>query len=157
MSEVERQVATLSGQCHSHDEKLGQLAALLQKLQARVDQADGSSEGGSPPVRSVGRGAASQGGWCWRVPGLHSDAREFSGKEQEGPVVGCCGECIGRRSGAPDTPEEKPHLRTGWGRQRGLWVSPRREGRLQLDTWLSLACVLFREWIEHNCMKSYCR
>ncbi|OWK11467.1 hypothetical protein Celaphus_00007381, partial [Cervus elaphus hippelaphus] len=87
MSEVERQVATLSGQCQSHDEKLGQLAALLRKLQARVDQADGSSEGGSPPVRSVGRGAASQGGWCWRVPGLHSDAREFSGKEQEGPVT----------------------------------------------------------------------
>ncbi|KAB0352307.1 hypothetical protein FD754_017164 [Muntiacus muntjak] len=53
MSEVERQVATLSGQCHSHDEKLGQLAALLQKLQARVDRKDGSSEGGSPPVRST--------------------------------------------------------------------------------------------------------
>ncbi|XP_043310785.1 SUN domain-containing protein 1 isoform X12 [Cervus canadensis] len=53
MSEVERQVATLSGQCHSHDEKLGQLAALLQKLQARVDQADGSSEGGSPPTNYV--------------------------------------------------------------------------------------------------------
>ncbi|KAF4015992.1 hypothetical protein G4228_007393 [Cervus hanglu yarkandensis] len=50
MSEVERQVATLSGQCQSHDEKLGQLAALLRKLQARVDQADGSSEGGSPPA-----------------------------------------------------------------------------------------------------------
>ena len=58
MSEVERQVATLSGQCHGHDEKLGQLAALLQKLQARVDRAEGSSEGGSPPVRSVGRGGS---------------------------------------------------------------------------------------------------
>ncbi|KAM9725906.1 SUN domain-containing protein 1 isoform 8-T8 [Dama dama] len=53
MSEVERQVAMLSGQCHSHDEKLGQLAALLQKLQARVDRADGSSEGGSPPTNYV--------------------------------------------------------------------------------------------------------
>ncbi|XP_065779715.1 SUN domain-containing protein 1 isoform X8 [Muntiacus reevesi] len=53
MSEVERQVATLSGQCHSHDEKLGQLAALLQKLQARVDRKDGSSEGGSPPTNYV--------------------------------------------------------------------------------------------------------
>ncbi|XP_043771430.1 SUN domain-containing protein 1 isoform X12 [Cervus elaphus] len=53
MSEVERQVATLSGQCQSHDEKLGQLAALLRKLQARVDQADGSSEGGSPPTNYV--------------------------------------------------------------------------------------------------------
>uniref|UniRef100_A0A8C6DDU2 Sad1 and UNC84 domain containing 1 n=1 Tax=Moschus moschiferus TaxID=68415 RepID=A0A8C6DDU2_MOSMO len=53
MSEVERQVATLSGQCHRHDEKLGQLAALLQKLQARVDRADGSSEGASPPTDHV--------------------------------------------------------------------------------------------------------
>uniref|UniRef100_A0A8B9YYD5 Sad1 and UNC84 domain containing 1 n=1 Tax=Bos mutus grunniens TaxID=30521 RepID=A0A8B9YYD5_BOSMU len=61
MSEVERQVATLSGQCHRHDEKLGQLVALLQKLQARVDRADSSSEGGSPPVRSVGRGQRLKG------------------------------------------------------------------------------------------------
>ncbi|XP_059737632.1 SUN domain-containing protein 1 isoform X10 [Bos taurus] len=53
MSEVERQVATLSGQCHRHDEKLGQLVALLQKLQARVDRADSSSEGGSPPTDYV--------------------------------------------------------------------------------------------------------
>ncbi|XP_055418330.1 SUN domain-containing protein 1 isoform X1 [Bubalus kerabau] len=48
MSEVERQVAALSGQCHRHDEELGQLLALLQKLQARVDRAHGSSEGASP-------------------------------------------------------------------------------------------------------------
>ena len=61
MSEVERQVATLLGQCHRHDEKLGQLVALLQKLQARVDRADSSSEGGSPPVRSVGRGQRLKG------------------------------------------------------------------------------------------------
>lgn len=40
MSEVQRQVASLSGQCRSHDEKLRELAALLQKLQARVDQMD---------------------------------------------------------------------------------------------------------------------
>ncbi|XP_057605612.1 SUN domain-containing protein 1 isoform X4 [Hippopotamus amphibius kiboko] len=53
MSEVERQVAVLSGQCHSHDEKLGELAALFQKLQARVDRADGSSEGISPLTDSV--------------------------------------------------------------------------------------------------------
>ncbi|XP_070316731.1 SUN domain-containing protein 1 isoform X14 [Odocoileus virginianus] len=53
VSEMERQMATLSGQCHSHDEKLGQLAALLQKLQARADRAEGSSEGGSPPTNYV--------------------------------------------------------------------------------------------------------
>ncbi|XP_036680859.1 SUN domain-containing protein 1 isoform X7 [Balaenoptera musculus] len=53
MSEVERQVAALSGQCHSHDKKLGELSALLQKLQARVDRADGSNEGVSPPTDCV--------------------------------------------------------------------------------------------------------
>ncbi|XP_007174664.2 SUN domain-containing protein 1 isoform X6 [Balaenoptera acutorostrata] len=53
MSEVERQVAALSGQCHSHDTKLGELSALLQKLQARVDRADGSNEGVSPPTDYV--------------------------------------------------------------------------------------------------------
>ncbi|XP_068380967.1 SUN domain-containing protein 1 isoform X2 [Eschrichtius robustus] len=53
MSEVERQVAALSGQCHSHDKKLGELSALLQKLQARVDRADGSNEGVSPPTDYV--------------------------------------------------------------------------------------------------------
>lgn len=79
MSEVERQVATLSGQCHRHDEKLGQLVALLQKLQARVDRADSSSEGGVTPGEECGAGAASQGGWCWWAPGLHSDTRGFSG------------------------------------------------------------------------------
>ena len=79
MSEVERQVAALSGQCHSHDTKLGELSALLQKLQARVDRADGSNEGVSPPVRSV-MGAASQGGWHWWAVGLPGDATlEFSG------------------------------------------------------------------------------
>ncbi|XP_069425825.1 SUN domain-containing protein 1 isoform X13 [Ovis canadensis] len=53
MSEVERQVATLSGHCRRHDEELGQLVALLQKLQARVDLADGSREWGSPPTDYV--------------------------------------------------------------------------------------------------------
>uniref|UniRef100_A0A452TJ29 Sad1 and UNC84 domain containing 1 n=1 Tax=Ursus maritimus TaxID=29073 RepID=A0A452TJ29_URSMA len=43
-SEVERQLTSLSGQCRSHDEKLRELAAVLQKLQARVDQMDGDSE-----------------------------------------------------------------------------------------------------------------
>lgn len=39
-----RQLTSLSGQCRSHDEKLRELAAVLQKLQARVDQMDGDSE-----------------------------------------------------------------------------------------------------------------
>nr|XP_019603008.1 PREDICTED: SUN domain-containing protein 1 isoform X1 [Rhinolophus sinicus] len=55
MSEVQRQVASLSGQCRSHDEKLRELAALLQKLQARVDQMDS-------------HGASS---WAPDVAGLH--------------------------------------------------------------------------------------
>ncbi|XP_043415434.1 SUN domain-containing protein 1 isoform X8 [Prionailurus bengalensis] len=45
MSEVERQVALLSGQCHGHDEKLRELAAVLRRLQARVDQMDGDGGG----------------------------------------------------------------------------------------------------------------
>ncbi|MXQ94006.1 hypothetical protein E5288_WYG008543 [Bos mutus] len=73
MSEVERQVATLSGQCHRHDEKLGQLVALLQKLQARVDRADSSSEGGSPPVRSVGRGQRLKGAGAGGLLGSTTD------------------------------------------------------------------------------------
>ncbi|XP_026898233.1 SUN domain-containing protein 1 isoform X18 [Acinonyx jubatus] len=45
MSEVERQVASLSGQCHGHDEKLRELAAVLRRLQAQVDQMDGDGGG----------------------------------------------------------------------------------------------------------------
>jgi len=45
MSEVERQMTSLSGQCRRHDEKLRELAAVLQKLQAQVDQMDGDREG----------------------------------------------------------------------------------------------------------------
>ncbi|XP_063487121.1 SUN domain-containing protein 1 isoform X44 [Symphalangus syndactylus] len=43
MSGVEQQVASLSGQCHHHGENLQELTALLQKLQARVDQMDGGA------------------------------------------------------------------------------------------------------------------
>ncbi|XP_032001753.1 SUN domain-containing protein 1 isoform X18 [Hylobates moloch] len=43
MSGVEQQVASLSGQCHHHGENLRELTALLQKLQARVDQMDGGA------------------------------------------------------------------------------------------------------------------
>ncbi|XP_054971620.1 SUN domain-containing protein 1 isoform X47 [Pan paniscus] len=47
MSGVEQQVASLSGQCHHHGENLRELTALLQKLQARVDQMDGGAAGPS--------------------------------------------------------------------------------------------------------------
>ncbi|XP_030656900.1 SUN domain-containing protein 1 isoform X15 [Nomascus leucogenys] len=43
MSGVEQQVASLSGRCHHHGENLRELTALLQKLQARVDQMDGGA------------------------------------------------------------------------------------------------------------------
>lgn len=132
MSEVERQVATLSGRCQRHDEKLGQLVALLQKLQARVDLADGSRDGGSPPVRSVGG---------WRLKGAGAGGLPGSTVTRGGSQAqGAGGPCGGRHCGAPATPEEKSRLRTGWGRRRGLWVSPRSWGRLQLGTRLSLTC-----------------
>ncbi|XP_014651113.1 PREDICTED: SUN domain-containing protein 1 [Ceratotherium simum simum] len=53
MSEVERQMTLLSGQCHNHDEKLRELTVLLQKLQARVDQMDDESEGMLSLVKGV--------------------------------------------------------------------------------------------------------
>uniref|UniRef100_A0A8C3X042 Sad1 and UNC84 domain containing 1 n=1 Tax=Catagonus wagneri TaxID=51154 RepID=A0A8C3X042_9CETA len=63
MSEVERQVTSLSGQCHNHDEKLRELAALLQKLQARVDQMDSSGDGLLSLVKgAVGRHFQETGG-----------------------------------------------------------------------------------------------
>ncbi|XP_005397847.1 PREDICTED: SUN domain-containing protein 1 isoform X5 [Chinchilla lanigera] len=39
------QVASFSAQCHNHEEKLGELTVLLQKLQVRVDQIDDGREG----------------------------------------------------------------------------------------------------------------
>lgn len=53
MSEVERQVTSLSGQCQSRDEKLQELTASLQKLQVRVDQMGDGGAGVSSPVTSV--------------------------------------------------------------------------------------------------------
>ncbi|XP_054543127.1 SUN domain-containing protein 1 isoform X4 [Pan troglodytes] len=53
MSGVEQQVASLSGQCHHHGENLRELTALLQKLQARVDQMDGGAAGPSASVRDA--------------------------------------------------------------------------------------------------------
>ncbi|XP_053512930.1 SUN domain-containing protein 1 isoform X6 [Artibeus jamaicensis] len=53
MREVERQVASLSGQCQSRDGKLRELTASLQQLQVRVDQLDDGGAGPSSLVRSV--------------------------------------------------------------------------------------------------------
>lgn len=53
MSEVERQVTSLSGQCQSRDEKLRELTASLQKLQVQVDQMDDGGAGVSSLVTSV--------------------------------------------------------------------------------------------------------
>ncbi|XP_039735124.1 SUN domain-containing protein 1 isoform X7 [Pteropus medius] len=53
MGEVERWMTSLSGQCQSHDERLRDLTASLQKLQMRVDQIDGGREGVSSLVSHV--------------------------------------------------------------------------------------------------------
>ncbi|XP_036913869.1 SUN domain-containing protein 1 isoform X4 [Sturnira hondurensis] len=55
MREVERQVASLSGQCQSRDGKLSELTASLQQLQVRVDQLDDGGAGVSSLVRSMVR------------------------------------------------------------------------------------------------------
>ncbi|XP_028611963.1 SUN domain-containing protein 1 isoform X5 [Grammomys surdaster] len=44
-SDMGQKVASLSAQCHSHDERLAELTVLLQKLQIRVDQVDDGREG----------------------------------------------------------------------------------------------------------------
>ncbi|XP_039081938.1 SUN domain-containing protein 1 isoform X3 [Hyaena hyaena] len=76
MSWVERQVASLSGQCHGHDEKLQGLAALLQKLQARVDQLDGDGQGTLSRVRSV-LGQHLEDVRAGALPGPQSDSTTF--------------------------------------------------------------------------------
>ncbi|XP_077614926.1 SUN domain-containing protein 1 isoform X2 [Crocuta crocuta] len=76
MSGVERQVASLSGQCHGHDEKLQGLAALLQKLQARVDQLDGDGQGTLSRVRSV-LGQHLEDVRAGALPGPQSDSTTF--------------------------------------------------------------------------------
>lgn len=52
-SDMGQKVASLSVQCHNHDERLAQLTVLLQKLQMRVDQVDDSREGLSLWVKDV--------------------------------------------------------------------------------------------------------
>ncbi|XP_066129669.1 SUN domain-containing protein 1 isoform X3 [Saccopteryx bilineata] len=53
VSEVERQMTFLSGQCQSRDEKLRELSALLQTLQVRVDQLDEGRAGMASLIKSV--------------------------------------------------------------------------------------------------------
>ncbi|XP_052610241.1 SUN domain-containing protein 1 isoform X13 [Peromyscus californicus insignis] len=52
-SDMGQKVASLSAQCHNHDEKLAELTVLLQKLQMRVDQVDDGREGLSLWVKDV--------------------------------------------------------------------------------------------------------
>ncbi|XP_050019169.1 SUN domain-containing protein 1 isoform X5 [Alexandromys fortis] len=52
-SDMGQKVASLSVQCHNHDEKLAELTVLLQKLQMRVDQVDDGREGLSLWVKGV--------------------------------------------------------------------------------------------------------
>lgn len=40
-----QKIASLSAQCHNHDERLAEMTVLLQKLQMRVDQVDDGREG----------------------------------------------------------------------------------------------------------------
>ncbi|XP_041503636.1 SUN domain-containing protein 1 isoform X4 [Microtus oregoni] len=52
-SDMGQKVASLSVQCHNHDERLAELTILLQKLQMRVDQVDDGREGLSLWVKDV--------------------------------------------------------------------------------------------------------
>lgn len=52
-SDMGQKVASLSAQCHSHNERLAELTVLLQKLQNRVEQVDDGREGLSLWVRDM--------------------------------------------------------------------------------------------------------
>ncbi|XP_029333260.1 SUN domain-containing protein 1 isoform X12 [Mus caroli] len=52
-SDMGQKVASLSAQCHNHDERLAELTVLLQKLQIRVDQVDDGREGLSLWVKNM--------------------------------------------------------------------------------------------------------
>ncbi|XP_052023453.1 SUN domain-containing protein 1 isoform X2 [Apodemus sylvaticus] len=52
-SDMGQRVASLSAQCHSHNERLAELTVLLQKLQNRVEQVDDGREGLSLWVRDM--------------------------------------------------------------------------------------------------------
>ncbi|XP_054430318.1 SUN domain-containing protein 1 isoform X2 [Pteronotus mesoamericanus] len=81
MREVERQVASLSGQCQSRDTKLRELTASLQTLRAQVDQLDDGGAGVASLVRSVvGQHLKDLG--AGTLPGAQADAAA-RGHEQE--------------------------------------------------------------------------
>ncbi|XP_036027437.1 SUN domain-containing protein 1 isoform X7 [Onychomys torridus] len=52
-SDMGQKVASLSAQCHSHNERLAELTVLLQKLQMRVEQVEDGREGLSLWVKDV--------------------------------------------------------------------------------------------------------
>ncbi|KAM6157336.1 SUN domain-containing protein 1 [Erethizon dorsatum] len=52
-NDMRHQVASFSAQCHNHEEKLGELTVLLQKLQVRVDQMDEGRKGLSLWMKDV--------------------------------------------------------------------------------------------------------
>ncbi|XP_063127540.1 SUN domain-containing protein 1 isoform X24 [Rattus norvegicus] len=52
-SDMGQKIASLSAQCHNHDERLAELTVLLQKLQIRVDQVDDGREGLSLWVKDM--------------------------------------------------------------------------------------------------------
>ncbi|KAM4813739.1 SUN domain-containing protein 1 isoform X9 [Urocitellus parryii] len=52
-SDMGHQVASLTAQCHNHDQKLKELTVLLQKLQVRVNQMDDGREGLSSWVKDT--------------------------------------------------------------------------------------------------------
>ncbi|XP_015357567.1 SUN domain-containing protein 1 isoform X10 [Marmota marmota marmota] len=54
-SDMGHQVASLTAQCHNHDQKLKELTVLLQKLQVRVNQMDDGREGLSSWVKDTVR------------------------------------------------------------------------------------------------------
>ncbi|XP_076696364.1 SUN domain-containing protein 1 isoform X7 [Callospermophilus lateralis] len=54
-SDMGHQVASLTAQCHNHDQKLKDLTVLLQKLQVRVNQMDDGREGLSSWVKDTVR------------------------------------------------------------------------------------------------------
>lgn len=139
MSE-ERQVATLSGRCRRHDESLGQLVALPRSCRLGWTWRTAAGGVGSPPVRSVGACSRGLAGGS-----THSDTRVLRPGEQGGSAV--AGTVVLRHS------RGEVLLRTGWGRLRSLWVSP-RSCKAAGHTLLSpdLHCSK----IEHSRVKFYC-
>lgn len=85
MGAVERQVASLLGQCESRDEKLTELAALLRTLQVRVDRLDEGGAGLASLVRSVvGQQLQDLGAGGLRGPEVRLARRGRTGVPAEG-------------------------------------------------------------------------